>query len=455
MDKRFFIVVITAVLFSGCGSPSYPPSPYLISLSPSSGPPGSLVGIQYNGTVPSGSVAGIGVTRTTLYDFGYPGQIIYTVIPPTATQGTINIRILSHSASNGLDFNVTPGTIPSVANTIDIPATAIFKTTSPTLFYLYSFTSSDVFTVNSQNLTYAELFSSGVDGNGKTSITPDGRYVIGAPYTSWYGPNYLLNVYDATNHSLVTMTFGNNLNNFIVSNDGRKLYVYSNDVPDIVREFTLPDLNNITNMISVPPSPGSYILSGISGNDTMLYFYNTIENGFPAYSNSVWAMDITDPSLAMGFSVPVSEPAPLFISYFSFGSKPPPYENTAEQSGDGSMLYIQGMGYDASFSEHNILTVIHITGETAQNISIPDYIDNKLEISPGGNYGYVDMAPQANLILIVPLTGTGGQIIALPYASNFKLSDGSLFQPLFSQDGSVFFQPVGDKLLMINTNGYD
>ncbi len=453
--KLFFIVVIVGVVFPGCGSSSYPPPPYLISLSPSSGPPGTLVSIQFSGTVPAGSVADIGGSRGMLYDFGYQGQTIYTVIPPGAQPGAVDIRVLSHSASNSLNFSITSGLIPSIANTVDIPVTAIFKSTSSTLFYLYSFTSSDVFTLNSQDLTYAEQFSTGVDGDGRTFITPDGRYVIGAPYTSWFGPNYLLDVYDSTNNALVVITFGNDLNNFIVSNDNKRLYVYSDDVPDIVREYTLPDLNNITNMIPVPPSPGPCILSGISSGDTMLYFYTTIDGDFPNYSNYMWAMNITDPSLAMDFSIPVNEPAPVLISSPWLNFEPTPYMNTAEQSGGGSKIYVQGTGYDASNRGHNILSVMNITNETSQNIGIPDYINNKLEISPGGHYGYVDMAPQANLILVVPLTGTGGQIIALPYTSNFTPIYGSVFQALFSQDGSVFYQPAGDRLLIINTNGYN
>ena len=451
-----FIAGIIAVSPFGCSSsspsPSYPPPPQLLSLDPSSGPPGTLVKIQFSGSVPPGSFADIGGTGNTLYFLDNQGGTVFTPIPAAAKQGVIPISIVSHSGSNSLNFSVTSGPVPSIENTIDIPATAIFKTTSSSLFYLYSFTSGDVFVFNSQNLTYADLFSSGVYGNGKTIVTPDGRYVIGAPYSPWTGPNYSVDVYDALLNSAVTLTYGDNVNNFVVSNDGKKLYVYSNDSPDIIREYTMPDFNNITNMIPVPQPYGISSLAGISADDRMLYMNMSTQSGMTGpVQGYLWAISITDPSSAGSFSITVDVNPDINDILLS------PYSvNTVEQSPDGTKLYSQGFTYDnATGQDANALALIDITGRTSQDILLPDYINTKVSVSPGGQYAYAVMDPATGLILAIPLHNPNMPTIAIPYSSNFVSIGGQVRGPLFSQDGSTLFIPLGDKLLMVNTNGYN
>lgn len=351
--------------------------------------------------------------------------------------------------------------MPYIENTVNVPATAIFKTTSTAQFYLYSFTNSDVFTFNSQNQTYAGLFSTGVYGNGLTYITPDGRYIIGAPYTQWNGPNYLLDTYDSFLNNMVTLTYGSDLNNFVVSNDGRKLYTYSNDSPDIIREYTMPDFNNITNMVPVPTSYGQVMLTGISKDDSTLYLYAAQFLDFSQSLNYLWCINISNP-LGQSFSIPVNTTfnPDYLLSYTTEQSNMDTAEQfnmkTAEQSPDGSIIYIQGVTFETSTTiSNNALLMIDVTNKTAQTITIPGYINNKLYISPGGQYGYTVMIPEANILLIVPLNNTGKPIIGIPYDSKFNVDNNSVFQILFSQDGSKFYLPVGDRLLIINTNGYN
>ena len=456
--KMLFIAGIIAVSPTGCcsSSPSNPPPPppHLLSLNPSSGPPGTLVKIQFTGNVGSGSFADIGGSVNTLYFLDNQGGTVFTPIPQAAKQGIVHVSIVSNSGSNSLDFSVTSDPVPYRENTIDIPATAIFKTTSPTLFYLYSYKSGDVFEFNSQDLTYADLFSSGVYGNGKTIITPDGRYVIGAPYALWTGPNYIVDVYDSLLNSMVTLTYGDDVNNFVVSNDGKRLYVYSNDSPDIIREYTMPDFNNITNMIPVPPPYGISSLTGISGDDRMLYMNMSLSNGMAGpVQGYLWAISITDPSSAQSFSI-TDDVYPFIYNFLLFSS---PYSiNTTEQSPDGTKLYSQGLTYDnATGQDDNALALIDITGRTSQDIMLPDYLNSKVSVSPGGQYAYAVMGQSTNLILVIPLHDPTKPTIAIPYTSNFISIGGQVPELLFSQDGSMLYIPLGDKLLMVNTNGYN
>ena len=455
--KMVFIAGIIAVIPFGCcsssSSPSYPPPPHLLSLDPSSGPPGTLVKIQFSGSVPSGSSADIGGTGNTLYFLDNQGGTVFTPIPAAAKQGTVPISIVSHSGSNGLDFSVTSGPVPYIENTIDIPATAIFKTTSSSLFYLYSYGSGDVFVFNSQNLTYANLFSSGVFGNGKTVVTPDGRYVIGAPYSPWSGPNYIVDVYDALLNSMVTLTYGDDVNNFVVSNDGKRLYVYSNDSLDIIREYTMPDFNNITNMIPVPQPYGISSLAGISADDSMLYMNMSPPGMTGPVQGYLWAISITDPSSAVSFSI-TDDVNPNINDILLFSS---PYSvNTVEQSPDGTKLYSQGFTYDNATGQYaSALAIIDIAGRISQDILLPDYINTKVSVSPGGQYAYAVMDPATGLILAIPLHNPNMPTIAIPYTSNFVSIGGQVPGPLFSQDGSTLYVPLGDKLLMVKTNGYN
>lgn len=86
--KRFLIVAITVISSYGCcfSSPSSPSPPHLISINPSSGPPGTLVSIQFSGTIQSGSWADAGGSREALYNFYYSNNNIFTVVPSTAKQ---------------------------------------------------------------------------------------------------------------------------------------------------------------------------------------------------------------------------------------------------------------------------------------------------------------------------------------------------------------------------------
>ena len=455
--KMLFIAGIIAVIPSGCCSSSQssaPPPPYVLSLDPSSGPPGTLVKIQFTGNVPSGSYANIGGTRNTLYFQDNQRDIVFTPVPPGAKPGIVPVSIVSSTGSNSLDFTVTSAPVPYGEQTIDIPATAIFKTTSPTLFYLYSFSSGDVFEFNSQNLTYTDLFYSGVDGTGKSVITQDGRYVIGVPFMLWSGFNYRVDVYDSLLNNPVTLTFGDDVNNFVVSNDSKRLYVYSDDSPDIIREYTMPDFNNITNMIPVPPLNGVASLAGISGDDRMLYLDISSQPGMAGpVQGSLWAISITDPVSALSFSV-MDDVNPSPYDFEPFIS---PYAvNTMDQSPDGTKLYSQGFTYDSSTGlDDSTLACIDITGRTSQDVRLPDYIDTKVSVSPGGHYAYAIMMPPVDLILVIPLFNPNNPTIAIPYTSNFVYSAGQHPEPLFSQDGSIFFLPLGDKLLMVNTNGYN
>ena len=456
--KMLFIAGIIAVSPTGCCSlsqsnPPPPPPPHLLSLNPSSGPPGTLVKIQFTGNVASGSFADIGGSVNTLYFLDNQGGTVYTPIPQAAKQGIVHISIVANSGSNSLSFSVTSDPVPYKENTIDIPATAIFKTTSPTLFYLYSYKSGDVFEFNSQDLTYADLFSSGVYVNGKTVITPDGRYVIGAPYALWTGPNYIVDVYDSLLNSMVTLTYGADVNNFVVSNDSKRLYVYSNDSPDIIREYTMPDFNNITNMIPVPPPYGISSLAGISGDDRMLYVNMSPPGMAGPLQGYLWAISITDPSSAGSFSI-TDDVNHNINNFFLFSS---PYSvNTVEQSPDGTKLYSQGFTYDNATGQYaSALALLDITGRTSQYVLLPDYINTKVSVSPGGQYAYAVMDTATGLILAIPLRDPNMPTIAIPYTSNFVSIGDHVPGPLFSQDGSTLYIPLGDKLLMVKTNGYN